>query len=67
MWSLLVELVGGFAVQSHWFLDTSLFHQMASAPAVPSDWTTNGVMIVMGVVAALLGGALFSRRDLQGA
>jgi ABC-2 type transport system permease protein len=67
MWSLLIELVGGFAAQSHWLLDTSLFHQMASAPAVPSDWTTNGVMIGIGVVAALLGGALFSRRDLQGA
>jgi hypothetical protein len=34
---------------------------------VPADWTTNGVMIGIGVVAALLGGALFSRRDLQGA
>jgi hypothetical protein len=67
MWSLLIELAGGFAAQSHWLLDTSLFHQMASAPAVPADWTTNGVMIGIGVVAALLGGALFSRRDLQGA
>lgn len=66
VWSLLIELLNGFAVQSHWLLDTSVFHQMASAPAVAADWTSNGVMIGVGVGAALVGGVLFSRRDLQG-
>jgi ABC-2 type transport system permease protein len=66
VWSLVVELLGGFAVQSHWLLDTSVFHQMASDPAVAADWTTNSVLICVGLVTALVGGVLFSRRDLQG-
>ena len=32
-WSLLVELIGGIGANSRWLLDTSLFHQMAAAPA----------------------------------
>ena len=37
-WSLLIELVGGIGALSHWVLDTSVFHQMAAAPAVPPNW-----------------------------
>ena len=37
-WSLLVVVVGGIGAISHWVLDTSVFHQMASAPAVPPNW-----------------------------
>ena len=37
-WSLLVELVGGIGAVSHWLLDTSVFHHVASAPAVPPNW-----------------------------
>lgn len=66
VWSLLVEMLGGFSVQNHWLLDTSVFHQMASAPSVSPDWGTNAAMIAVGATAALLGGARFSRRDLQG-
>ncbi len=33
-WSLLIVIVGGIGAVSHWVLDTSVFHQMASAPAV---------------------------------
>ena len=66
VWSLLIELLNGLAVQSHWLVDTSVFHQMASAPAVAADWTSNGVMIGVGVATALVGGALCNRRDLQG-
>jgi ABC-2 type transport system permease protein len=66
-WSLLVLVVGGIGATSHWVLDTSVFHQMAAAPAVPVDWTANAVMVG---VAALLGGfgvLAFHRRDLAGA
>jgi len=65
-WSLLVVIVGGIGAVSHWVLDTSVFHQMASAPAVPPDWEANGIMVAIGLVAAGLGGAAFRRRDLQG-
>ncbi len=66
-WSLLVELVGGIGALSKWLLDTSLFHHMASAPAVPVDWAQAGALAACGVVGALVGAAAFARRDLQGA
>ena len=66
-WSLLLVIVGGIGAVNHWVLDTSVFHQMASAPAVPPDWEANGIMIAFGVSAALVGIAAFGRRDLQGA
>jgi ABC-2 type transport system permease protein len=65
-WSLLIVIVGGIGATSHWILDTSVFHQMASAPAVSPQWEANGVMIGVGVVSATLGGLAFRRRDLQG-
>jgi ABC-2 type transport system permease protein len=65
-WSLFVVLIGGIGVSSHWILDTSVFHDMASAPAVPPNWEANGVMATVGILAALLGGFAFRRRDLQG-
>jgi len=65
-WSLLVVIVGGIGAVSHWVLDTSVFHQMASAPAVSPHWTANGVMVSVGIAAAALGGIAFRRRDLQG-
>lgn len=66
IWSLLVELVGGFTAQSHLLLDTSLFHQMASAPAVAPDWATDAIMVGLGLVGMALGVAGFRRRDLEG-
>lgn len=63
-WSLLIELVGGFGSGSRWLLDTSLYHQMAAAPAVDPNWAVNAVMLGIGAVAALLGIASFRRRDL---
>lgn len=65
-WSLLIVIVGGFGTVSHWVLDTSVFHHMASAPGVPPNWTSNGIMTVIGVTAALVGVLAFKRRDLQG-
>jgi ABC-2 type transport system permease protein len=66
-WSLLIVIVGGFGTISHWVLDTSVFHHMASAPGVPPNWEANGIMTAVGVAAALVGGLAFRRRDLQGA
>jgi ABC-2 type transport system permease protein len=65
-WSLLVELIGGIGALSRWLLDTSVFHHVASAPAVPVDWTTDAVLVALAAVGALVGAAAFARRDLQG-
>jgi ABC-2 type transport system permease protein len=64
VWSVLIELVGGFALRSHWLLDTSVFHQMAAAPAVAPDWGRNAWMVVFGLVGAAVGLAAFNRRDV---
>jgi ABC-2 type transport system permease protein len=65
-WSLLIQFAGGFG-SNHWLLDTSVFHQMAAAPAVSPDWTSAGVLAAVGVAAAVAGGVAFRRRDLAGA
>ncbi len=65
-WSLLIVIVGGIGAVSHWVLDTSVFHQMASAPAVSPHWEANGIMVAIGVAAATAGEVAFRRRDLQG-
>lgn len=65
-WSFLVELVGGIVKANHWLLDTSVFHQMAAAPAVPANWTTGAVLVAVGVLAAVLGAIALRRRDLAG-
>jgi ABC-2 type transport system permease protein len=65
-WSLLVVIIGGIGAVSHWVLDTSVFHQMASAPAVSPHWQANGVMVAIGVVSAVIGCGAFHRRDLRG-
>ena len=51
-WSLLLVIVGGIGAVNHWVLDTSVFHQMASAPAVPPHWEANGIMTAIGVRGA---------------
>jgi ABC-2 type transport system permease protein len=66
-WSLLVELVGGIGAISHWLLDTSVFHHVAPAPSVPIDWASDGVLVALAAVAALVGAAAFTRRDVVGA
>jgi ABC-2 type transport system permease protein len=65
-WSLLLVIVGGIGDVNHWLLDTSVFHQMASAPAVRSDWRANGIMIAIGGAGALAGAFAFTRRDILG-
>jgi ABC-2 type transport system permease protein len=65
-WSFLIDVFGGSLNISHWILDTSVFHQMAAAPAVSPDWTSGAVMTGIGAVAAVAGGIAFSRRDLAG-
>ena len=65
-WSFLVELIGGILQSNGWVFDTSPFHQMAAAPAVPPDWVSGAAMIAVGGVAAALGVVALARRDLAG-
>jgi ABC-2 type transport system permease protein len=65
-WSLLVVIVGGIGAADHWILDTSVFHQMAPAPARPPNWPANGAMVLLGALFVLVGGLAFRRRDVQG-
>jgi ABC-2 type transport system permease protein len=65
-WSFLVEIVGGTVNANHWLLDTSVFHQMAAAPAVAPDWASAGALVALGALGAAVGTFAFSRRDLVG-
>jgi ABC-2 type transport system permease protein len=65
-WSFLVEVVGGVVGSNRWLLDTSVFHQMAAAPAVAPDGVSAAALVGVGVAAALVGGVAFVRRDLVG-
>jgi ABC-2 type transport system permease protein len=65
-WSFLVEIIGGIVNASHWVLDTSLFHQMAAAPAISPNWTSGGILIAIGAAAAAIGAVAFRCRDLAG-
>jgi polyether ionophore transport system permease protein len=65
-WSFLVELVGAAVAAPTWVLDLSLLHHVALAPATAPDWRSNGVLVGLGVLAAVLGGWRFRVRDLAG-
>jgi ABC-2 type transport system permease protein len=66
-WSFLVEIIGASLGVSRWLLDTSLLHHVARAPAVPVQWGSAGVLIALGIAAAVAGTAALARRDLAGA
>jgi polyether ionophore transport system permease protein len=68
-WSLLADIVGGFGGSGpagRLLLDSSVFHQMTSAPSVSPNWAANGVMAAVGVGCAVGGLVAFNRRDLAG-
>ena len=59
-WAFLVELLAGIS-RSRWLLDSSILHHLSPAPAVAPDWTSNAVMIVIGLGGTLVGALAFSR------
>jgi len=65
-YSFLLELIGGITGLNHWVLDTSVFHQIAAAPAVSPNWTSGTALVLVGALCALVGAFAFSRRDLAG-
>jgi ABC-2 type transport system permease protein len=67
VWSFLVELIGSAINASHWLLDTSLLHHVAPVPSVDPDWTGFAGLVVLGLASAVIGGAVFARRDMVNA
>jgi ABC-2 type transport system permease protein len=61
-WPFLVEFAGGVIHTSHWLLDTSVFFHMVPAPAASADWPSAAVITGLGMLGAILGGFLLSRR-----
>jgi ABC-2 type transport system permease protein len=67
VWSFLVETIASLVDSNHWLRDTSPLQHLRPAPATPPDWTAAVWLVGLGLAAALVGLALFGRRDLQGA
>ena len=65
-WSVLIDLVGGVGALDHWVADTSVFHQMAAAPAAPPNWPAIAVLVSIGIAGSVGGCLCLARRDLQG-
>lgn len=66
-WSLLIELLGSVTTGDRLLRDTSVLSHIAPAPAANPDWAAAAWLVGLGAVAAGLGIAAFSRRDLTGA
>ncbi len=64
VWSLLVEILAGSGSINHWLLDTSIFHQMAAAPAVAPNLPAVVGLCMVAVLLAVAGVIGFRHRDL---
>ena len=64
-WSLLIQLVGSLVKGSDWLKNSSLFSHIALAPAAKPDWGEASLVLLWGLIAAIVGVALFAGRDLE--
>ena len=64
VWSFVVEIVSAVVDSNHWVRDTSPLLHVTPAPAAAPDWTSAGWLVGLGIAAAAIGVAAFSRRDL---
>lgn len=65
-WSFLITMLSSGVNLNHWLLDTSIFHQIALAPAVNPNWHLNSVILIISAVLIVLGFIGFNNRDLVG-
>jgi ABC-2 type transport system permease protein len=64
-WSFLVQLLSsGVNIDRH-LLNTSIFAHVALSPAADPNWTNNWIIIGIGFAMALIGIAVFTRRDIK--
>ena len=63
--SFLLEIVGAAVNLPTWLLNLSVLHHVAPAPAADPDWRSAGALVLLGVGLALLGMAVFRRRDVE--
>ena len=66
VWSFLVETIAGVVKSSQWLRDTSPLLHITPAPAADPNWTAAAWLVGLGIAAAAVGMAAFSRRDLVG-
>jgi ABC-2 type transport system permease protein len=64
-WSFLIQLISSGATFNHWLLDTSVLQHVPLAPASSPNWTAAAILAGLGLIAALIGAAVFRARDLQ--
>jgi len=67
VWSFLVETIAAIFDGNQWLKDTSPFLHITPAPAVDPNWNSGTWLVGLGLLAALVGIAAFTRRDLVGA
>jgi ABC-2 type transport system permease protein len=65
-WSFIVAMLSSGLNLNHWLLDSSILHQVAFAPAVAVNWTSDSIILMIGVVLLTIGALVFNKRDLQG-
>jgi polyether ionophore transport system permease protein len=64
-YSFVVNLVGSLVKGQDWIKNSSLFTHMKLAPAVKPDWGEASVVMLVGLAAAMIGAAVFVRRDIE--
>ncbi len=65
--TFLWELIGAAVGAPSWILSLSPFEHVSAVPQNAFDAGGATAMLVVGVIAAVAGGAMFVRRDIQGA
>lgn len=66
VWSFFAEILGAGLPGSRWLRDLSILHHITRAPAEDPRWGMSAIVIGIALIAALIGAAAFTRRDLEG-
>jgi len=67
VWSFVVETFAAAFDSNHWLRDTSPVLHIAPVPAADPNWGAAAWLVGLGLLAAVVGIARFTRRDLAGA
>lgn len=67
LWWFVIEIIGSSITTNRWLLDTSVYSHLGPVPATSLEWVAVAWLTGLGLAAAAVGFATFSRRDLTGA